>query len=48
MELRSKLGIDARGEESGRDRRERLRYEVGVRGRGNFVICARAGADDKV
>jgi hypothetical protein len=47
MELRAKLGIGERGEESGSDRRERVLYEVGLRGRGNFAICAQAGAGDK-
>jgi hypothetical protein len=48
MELRARLGMRERGEEFGSDRRERVLYEVGMRGRGNFAICARAGAGDKV
>ena len=47
MELRAKLGVREGGEESGSDRRERVLYEVGMGGRGNFAICARAGAGEK-
>jgi hypothetical protein len=47
MELRARLGIDERGEESGSERRERVLWEIGMRGRGNFAICAQAGAGDK-
>ena len=36
-----------RGEESGNERRERLLCEVGMRGRGNFAICAQTGTGDK-
>jgi hypothetical protein len=46
MELRARLGIDERGEESGNERRERV-WELGRRGRGNFAICAQAGTGDK-
>jgi hypothetical protein len=40
MELGARLGTGEGGEESGNERRERLLSGVGMRGRGNFAICA--------
>ena len=47
MELRARLGIGERREESGDKRRERVLCEVGMRGRGNFAICGQTGTGDK-
>ena len=47
MELRARLGIGESGEESGNKRRERVRCEVGMRGRGNFATCGETGTGDK-
>jgi hypothetical protein len=47
MELRARLGIGERAEESGSERRERVLCEVGMRGRGNFATWMQAGTGDK-
>ena len=47
MELRAKLGMRERGEESGKGRRETLLCEVGMGGRGNFAFCGPAGTGDE-
>ena len=40
MELRARLGTGGQGEESGKESREKLLREVGMRGRGDFALCA--------
>jgi hypothetical protein len=47
MELRARLGLGERGGECGSKRRERVLYEVGMRGRGNFASCMLARIGDK-
>jgi hypothetical protein len=47
MELWARLGVGERRGESGSERRERVVCEAGMRGRGNFAICMRAGIGDK-
>jgi hypothetical protein len=47
MELGVRLGSGERGEESGNGRRETLLRKVGMRGRGNFALCAQTGTADK-
>ena len=47
MELKARLGIVERGEESGDKRRARVRCEVGMRERGSFAICGETGTGDE-
>ena len=47
MELRARLGTGEGGEKSGNKRRGRVLCDVGMRGRGNFVIWAQTGTDEK-
>jgi hypothetical protein len=47
MELQARLGVGEREEGSGNEKRERVLCKVGMRGRGNFAICAQTGTGDK-
>ena len=47
MELWARLGLGERGGESGSERGERVLWEVGMRGRGNFASCMLTRIGDK-